>query len=159
MPKKTNKDRKVKQQRLLRQGAAGGWRPWAFGAVTLGVLTAAFGLLLPKFFADGPAADGEANVILVEADMAGLYPKEIRVKAGEPVTIRLRSLDNRFHLDGGGKHQFAIDELGVNIIAPPLGTAEATFIPTEPGEYEFYCDICCGGRANPTMVGRLIVEL
>ncbi|MBI2074196.1 MAG: cupredoxin domain-containing protein, partial [Gemmatimonadetes bacterium] len=57
-----------------------------------------------------------------------------------------------------GKHQFAIDALGVNIIAPPLGTREATFTPPAPGAYEYYCDVCCGGRANPTMVGKLIVE-
>jgi len=175
MPKRTNKGRKAKQHPRQRQKqrqmqgegqgqptrVAGGWRPWAFGAVVLGVLGAAFWLLKPEFFPTEPALAGneEANVILVQADMAGIYPKTIRVKAGEPVTIRLRSLDNRFHRDGGGKHQFAIDELGVNIIAQPLSTAEATFTPTEPGEYEYYCDICCGGRANPTMVGKLIVEL
>ena len=168
MPKKAAKSRNRNQQRReSKKGqeqpvrAAWGWRPWAFGAVVLAVLGTAFWLLKPEFFPTEPAlaGDEEANVILVQADMAGIYPKEIRVKAGEPVTVRLRSLDNRFHRDGGGKHQFAIDELGVDIIAQPLSTAEATFTPTEPGEYEYYCDICCGGRANPTMVGKLIVEL
>ncbi|MBI3460116.1 cupredoxin domain-containing protein, partial [Candidatus Acetothermia bacterium] len=37
-------------------------------------------------------------------------------------------------------------------------TAEATFTPTKPGTYEFYCNICCGGKANPSMQGKLIVE-
>ncbi|OUC09382.1 cytochrome C oxidase subunit II, partial [Litorilinea aerophila] len=75
-----------------------------------------------------------------------------------PVTIRLRSLDNQYHTDGGGQHQWAVDELNVSVIAPPLGSNTITFTPTEPGEYQFYCDICCGGRANPNMQGTLIVE-
>jgi len=97
------------------------------------------------------------NVIDVAADMGGFSRREIRVKAGEPVTVRLRSLDNSHHTDGGGRHQWAVDELGVSIVAPPLGVASATFTPRRPGTYAFYCDICCGGRANPTMSGRLVV--
>ncbi len=90
--------------------------------------------------------------------MGGFRPKVIRARAGEPITIRLESLDTRFHLDGGGQHQLAIDELGVNLIASPLGTSDTTFVVPEPGVYPFYCSICCGGKANPTMWGRLIVR-
>ena len=42
--------------------------------------------------------------------------------------------------------------------AQPESSNYATFTPDAPGEYTFYCDICCGGRANPTMNGKLIVE-
>jgi cytochrome c oxidase subunit II len=98
------------------------------------------------------------NVFDVMANMAGFDQRELRVKPGEPVTIRLTSLDNQHHTDGGGQHQWAVDELEVSIIAPPLGSNTATFTPVNAGVYEFYCDICCGGRANPTMQGRLIVE-
>ena len=98
------------------------------------------------------------TVIDVTADMGGFSEKVIQVRAGEPITIRLTSLDGPNHLDGGGKHQFAIDELGVDIVAPSRGSASQTFTPTEPGTYVFYCDICCGGRANPTMSGRLVVK-
>lgn len=98
------------------------------------------------------------NVIDVAADMAGFDQKEIRVKVGEPVTVRLTSLDNSHHTDGGGKHQWAVDELGVDIVAQPESSNYTTFTPDKPGEYTFYCDICCGGRANPTMNGTLIVE-
>lgn len=90
--------------------------------------------------------------------MDGFDQYEIHVKVGEPVTIRLTSLDNTHHTDGGGKHQWAVDELGVDIIAPALGSNYATFTPQEAGTYTFYCDICCGGRANPTMNGSFIVE-
>jgi heme/copper-type cytochrome/quinol oxidase subunit 2 len=94
----------------------------------------------------------------IKGTMGGFSHSEIRAKAGRPLTVRLTSVDTRFHTDGGGKHQFAIDALKVNIIAPPLGTREATFTPTTPGAYDYYCDICCGGRANPSMQGKLIVE-
>ena len=75
------------------------------------------------------------------------------------MTIRLSSLDNSHHTDGGGKHQWAVDELGVNIVAQPLGSQYATFTPQQAGSYTFYCDICCGGRANPSMNGTLVVEV
>ncbi len=100
----------------------------------------------------------ESGVIVVEADMGGFHPKLIRARAGESVTLRLESLDTPFHTDGGGKHQLAIDRLGIDIIAPPRGSEEITFVAPEPGVYAFYCSICCGGKANPAMWGRLIVE-
>ncbi len=73
------------------------------------------------------------------------------------LTITLHSLDTPYHTDGGGKHQLAIDEFGVNIVAQPKGTSQATFTPTKAGTYQFYCDICCGGKANPSMQGELVV--
>lgn len=128
-----------------------------FAAIVLGVLGLAAYLLYGAFFRPGPPPMA-GNVIDVEAAMDGFNTYEIRVQAGEPVTLRLTSLDNTHHTDGGGKHQFAIDELGVDIIAPALGSSYATFTPQAAGTYTFYCDICCGGRANPSMNGSFIVE-
>jgi len=90
--------------------------------------------------------------------MSGFSADVIRVRAGEEVTIRLTSLDNQYHTDGGGQHQWAVDELGLNVIAPARGSETLSFTPDQLGVYTFYCDICCGGRANPTMQGTLIVE-
>ena len=90
--------------------------------------------------------------------MSGFDQKEIRVKAGQSVTVRPTSLDNEHHTDGGGKHQWAVDELGVDIVAQPESSNIMTFAPEKPGTYTFYCDIRCGGKANPTMNGQLIVE-
>jgi heme/copper-type cytochrome/quinol oxidase subunit 2 len=128
-----------------------------FGVLVVGVLGLAGNFLKQAFFRPPPPPMA-GNVIDLTADMAGFSQKEIRVKAGQAVTVRLESLDNSHHTDGGGKHQWAVDELGVDIIAQPLSTNYATFTPDKPGEYTFYCDICCGGRANPTMNGKLIVE-
>ena len=127
--------------------------------VVIGVLVlGAAGYLLYGAFAKRELAPIDGNTIDIAADMGGFTRKEVRVKAGEPVTVRLTSLDNSHHTDGGGKHQWAVDELGISLVAPPLGSNYVTFTPGKPGTYTFYCDICCGGRANPTMSGRLVVS-
>ncbi|NPV77621.1 MAG: cupredoxin domain-containing protein [Anaerolineae bacterium] len=129
---------------------------FVFTGIVLTVLGLAGVLLFNAFYrAPLPVA---GNVIDISADMGGFDKDVIRVKLGDPITIRLRSLDNSHHTDGGGKHQWAVDEFKANVVAPPEGTAMTTFTPTKPGTYVFYCDICCGGRANPTMNGKLIVE-
>ncbi|RIK32221.1 MAG: cupredoxin domain-containing protein [Chloroflexi bacterium] len=122
--------------------------------MVLGLATA----LLVRAFRPPVLTPLAGNVIDIAANMGGFDKPEIRLQAGEPVTLRLTSLDNQHHTDGGGQHQWAVDELGVNIIAQPLSSNSVTFTPEKPGEYTFYCDICCGGRANPTMNGKLIVE-
>lgn len=133
------------------------YRSVAFAVIVVGVLSLASFYLVKAF--SRPAVEPMAgNVIDVAADMSGFDQKEIRVKVGRPVTIRLTSLDNEHHTDGGGKHQWAVDELGVDIVAQPESSNTMTFTPDKPGTYTYYCDICCGGRANPTMSGQLIVE-
>lgn len=146
----------TRKERAARRAQQKRTRMITFGVIALLVLGTAGYLLASAFSSKTPPP--AANVIDVSADMSGFSLKEIRVKAGEPVTVRLTSLDNSYHTDGGGKHQWAVDELNVNIIAPPEGSNWATFTPDKPGTYTFYCDICCGGRANPTMQGKLIVE-
>ena len=142
------RDAQVRQQRF---------RSAIFAVIVVGVLGLA-GFYLVKAFSRPAVEPMSGNVIEVAADMSGFDQKEIRVKAGQPVTVRLTSLDNEHHTDGGGKHQWAIDELGVDIVAPPEGSNYMTFTPEKPGTYTFYCDICCGGKANPTMNGQLIVD-
>lgn len=151
MGKSLRVSRRLARQRQKRS------RLLVFAGIVIAVLGMAGYLLKPVLFRT-PLPPMAGNVIDIAADMAGFSTKEIHIKAGEPVTIRLESLDNSYHTDGGGKHQFAVDELGVNIIAQPLSTNYATFTPDKPGTYTFYCDICCGGKANPTMSGTLIVE-
>jgi cytochrome c oxidase subunit II len=129
----------------------------AYVVVVTAIVLAA-GWLVAGPLVRGWLPQSSTDVLLVQANMGGFQPYLLTAKAGEPIRLRLESLDTRFHIDGGGRHQFAIDELGVDIIAPSLGTAEVTFTVTEPGTYRFYCSICCGGRANPSMWGTLIVD-
>lgn len=150
MEKQAREERKLVRRLHRRKRAR------IFAVISVLVLGAAGYLLFGAFWKpELPRMAG--NVIDISADMGGFSRNVVRVKAGEPVTVRLRSLDNSHHTDGGGRHQWAVDELGVNIIAPPLGSSYKTFTPDKPGTYTFYCDICCGGRANPTMSGRLVV--
>lgn len=149
----TRKDREARKLAYKRQQQR---KKIAFVFIVTGVLVLAGFLLFNAFYK--PPLPLAKDVIDVTADMGGFDKKEIRVKVGEPVSIRLRSLDNSMHNDGGGKHQWAVDDFNVSVTAPPEGTATTTFTPTKPGEYTFYCDICCGGRANPTMNGKFIVE-
>lgn len=127
-----------------------------FALIAVVVLGLSSILLFKAFYK--PPLPASGNVIDIAVDMAGFDKEEIRVKVNQEVTIRVRSLDKPYHTDGGGKHQWAVDDFNASAIAPPEGTATVTFTPTKPGTYTFYCDICCGGRANPTMNGKLIVE-
>jgi cytochrome c oxidase subunit II len=151
MPKQT---RPSHRQARLRQKR---FRKAAFMVIVVAVLGLSGYLLINAFFRPGPPPMA-GNVIDIAADMAGFDQDEIRIKVGEPVTIRLTSLDNSHHTDGGGQHQWAVDEFGLDVVAQPLNSNYVTFMPEKPGKYTFYCDICCGGRANPTMNGTLIVE-
>lgn len=150
----TKKERRM--QMMISRRRRRLWKRWTYFLIVSGVAAWAGWLLVPAFWGWGVGSD--SAIVEIKGTMGGFSMSEIRAKAGRPLTVRLTSVDNRFHTDGGGKHQFAIDSLGVDIIAPPLGTQEATFTPPGPGTYEYYCDVCCGGRANPTMVGKLIVE-
>ncbi len=132
-------------------------RALAFASISVAVLGLAAYWLVPVWFRPAlPPLSG--NVIDVAADMSGFDKDVIRVRVSETVTVRLTSLDSTMHTDGGGKHQWAVDELGVSVIAPAMDSSTATFIADRPGVYTFYCGICCGGRANPSMQGTLIVE-
>lgn len=135
-------------------------RAAAFGAIVLIVIVSAGYFLLPVLTPkpSGVIESVSGKVVNIQAAMDGFDLKEIRAKVGETLTVNLRSLDTSNHTDGGGKHQFQIEELGVNIITEPLSVNSGTFTVTKPGTYTYYCGICCGGKANPTMNGELIVE-
>jgi cytochrome c oxidase subunit II len=144
----------TRTHRRARPALAG---PIIFGVIVVGVLLLA-GSLLVSAFSRPKLATLTGSVIDIAADMSGFDMDVVRVRVGEPVTIRLTSLDNSHHTDGGGKHQWAVDELGLDLVTGPESSNTLTFTPDKPGSYGFYCDICCGGRANPTMQGTLIVE-
>lgn len=149
-----SKEREIRRRARQRERRVRAITFAVVGVVVLGLA----GYLLVSAFVKPALPPLAGNVIDVSATMSGFDTQEIRVLAGRPVTVRLTSLDNSHHTDGGGKHQWAVDELGVSIVAPPEGSSYATFTPQTPGTYTFYCDICCGGRANPTMQGTLVVE-
>lgn len=128
----------------------------AFAVIALGVgalaLTLVVGRLLP------PAAT-DVTAVQVHASMGGFDPPALTVKAGQTVRVEFSSMDTAFHSDGGGWHQFAIDQLDLDWQVGPESSEVFEFTaPTTPGAYAWYCDICCGGKANPSMQGELTVR-
>jgi len=142
-------------RRRQRTVSSGRWRGIAFGLVALSAIALAGYFLWPVLRGSGGTASGATSIQL---SMAGFAPSHIEAQAGQPVTVRLINKDNRFHTDGGGWHQFASDELGFDVKVKPLGNELFTFTPEKAGTYNFYCDVCCGGRANPAMAGTIVVE-
>lgn len=102
-----------------------------------------------------PAAAGEVRQVVMT--MAGFDPQVLRVSAGRPFTVRLVNPDSPFHTDGGGWHQFSVERLGVDVRVPPRSERTQTFAGLLPGAYEFYCDVCCGGKESPAMRGVIEV--
>jgi len=70
---------------------------------------------------------------------------EYTVQSGEEVKVSLMNEE--------GMHGIAIDDFDVKVD----GDGEATFTPTEPGEYKIYCSIPCGQGHND-MTSTLIVK-
>lgn len=103
----------------------------------------------------GGGAEADATLAIT---MAGWQPAELHAEAGKPLTVRMVNLDNRFHTDGGGWHNFVIPSLQFEQRVPPEGTLTFEVEALGPGEYLFYCDVCCGGSENPYMQGTLIVS-
>ncbi len=99
----------------------------------------------------------DKDAIKMTVTMAGFEPNVIRAKVGQSVRINLINPDNSMHTDGGGIHNFQLTAENVNITVQPESQKVFTFTPTEPGQYDWYCDSCCGGKENPNMHGTLIV--
>jgi cytochrome c oxidase subunit II len=141
-----------------RRVAATASRPFriaAFVVIALVVGGLAIGLVVSRL--QGPGAS-DTTAIQVHASMGGFDPPALTVKAGQSVKVELTSMDSSMHSDGGGWHQFAIDALGINWKVGPESSKVFEFTaPAAAGTYSWYCDICCGGKANPSMQGKLTV--
>lgn len=136
-------------------------RKIAFGVVITVVLAIGGYLAFGDLLGRGGVPAGSA--ISVQASMAGFTPSEIHVKAGEAVTLDFWTRDNPLHLRGG-VHTMISQELGLNAELPGATAAGTSRIavtftaPATPGTYDIYCDTCCGGKASPTMHGKVIVD-
>lgn len=90
--------------------------------------------------------------------MAGFDPKMIHVKPGETVTLDWWNSDGAMHLSGG-VHTLVSEALGIRLELPAESRKTITITaPLTPGDYDFWCDSCCGGKDSQTMHGNLHVE-
>lgn len=132
-------------------------RKLAFGGIVLAVL-AVGGYFAFGDFLDRPADAAAAGVIDVQSSMAGFTPSEIRVKAGQTVTLRWWTQDAAVHLQGG-VHTMVSPDLGLREELPAESTRMVTWtVPNKPGTYDVWCGSCCGGKDAPQMHGKIVVE-
>jgi cytochrome c oxidase subunit 2 len=115
------------------------------------VFVALMGLLAAFGGAAIAARQQAPQVVTISAERFSFTPSEFKVKAGQPVEIRLRSDDT--------DHGFRILETDVNVIVPKRGKGEVTvvFEPPKPGRYVFECSKLCGA-GHSFMRGTLIAE-
>jgi plastocyanin len=132
-------------------------RRFAFGGIVVGVLAVGGVLAFGDFF-NRPSGDTAAGVIDVQSSMAGFTPGEIKVKAGETVTLNWWTKDAAVHLTGG-VHTMVSPDLGLREELPAESTKLVTWtVPNTPGTYDVWCESCCGGKDAPQMHGKIIVE-
>ena len=130
-------------------------RPAIFGAIIVVVLAAGAYLAFGDFL-NRPAA--AAGTIDVQSSMAGFTPSEIRVTAGSTVTLDWWTQDAAMHLENG-VHTMVSPDLGLYEELPAESRKAVTWqVPDKPGTYDVYCESCCGGKDNPQMHGKIVVE-
>ncbi len=105
--------------------------------------------LLPVLMVALLAACGAANNVTIRTDGMRFVSDEVRVKAGQPVTLQVINRD-------GYAHAFDIDEFDIHAPLPANATFDATFTPTAAGRYRFYCG--SPGHEAAGMTGVLVVE-
>lgn len=129
----------------------------AFGLVVVGVIGAGSVLAFGDFL-DRPATSDAPGSITIQSSMAGFTPSDIRVTAGETVTLNWWTDDSALHLEGG-VHTMIAPELGLREeLAGEASRAITWEVPNRPGIYDVYCDTCCGGKDSPSMHGRIVIE-
>ena len=107
-------------------------------------------LLATTVVVPGTNAAQESRVVEISAERFSFNPSEIKVRAGTPLEIRLRSDDTA--------HGFRIIGTDVNVELPKRGrgVATVTFEP-QPGRYTFECSQLCGA-GHEFMRGVIIAE-
>jgi cytochrome c oxidase subunit 2 len=98
-----------------------------------------------------------AGAIAVRISMDGFDPNTLNAKPGQTLTLDWWDEDAAMHLTNG-VHTMVSDKFPVNLSLPAQSRKTVTVTaPTTPGDYDFWCDSCCGGKDNPKMHGTLHV--
>jgi cytochrome c oxidase subunit 2 len=155
----TGKPQRRRAAEQSAEPALGPWRYAAAGLLVVGVLAAGLVLGFGDFIGR-PNTDRASGreAIPLRMSMAGFTPTTITGTAGQTLTLELWTTDAAPHLHGG-IHTLISDELDIyeELAAESRRTVKLQ-MPTTPGEYDIYCDTCCGGKASPSMHGKIRVE-
>jgi len=90
----------------------------------------------------------QERIFQVDARQYAYSPSELKVNAGDTVTIHLVSNDV--------VHGLYVDGYGASVEADPGQTATLTFVANKPGSFRFRCNVTCGAM-HPFMIGKLTV--
>ena len=107
---------------------------------------AKIGLFAVALLGSAPVARSqEPRVITIAAQRFAFSPSEVRLKKGEPVTLRVSSADVT--------HGMFMRGLGIDAEIEPGKTTEVTFTPQVTGRFTAICHHFCGaGHGNMHMV-------
>ena len=119
--------------------------------VLCGALVAACGLIVMSFAAEQPDREERDRIINIVAERFTFVPSQIKLKQGEVVELRIRSLDTN--------HGFRIREAGIDVMVPKRGNGDARvlFRAQKQGVFQFECSKACGA-GHTIMRGRIVVE-
>lgn len=156
MSKSTKHKRKMQTEKQKNQAKKLPFMSILFVVIIIAIFSSAAYIVMSRTVSQEPL---DKDAIKMTITMSGFQPNVIRAKAGEPVKINLINPDSSMHTDGGGVHNFQLKTglANVNVTLQPESQKVFSFTPTQPGEYHWYCDSCCGGKENPSMHGTLIV--
>ena len=91
-------------------------------------------------------ADAVAGAIAVRISMAGFDPKILDAKPGQTITLDWWNTDAAMHLRAASTRSSPTAATPRALPAESRETITLT-APTMPGDYDFWCDSCCGGKA------------
>jgi cytochrome c oxidase subunit 2 len=132
-------------------------RVLAFLAVAVVILGAGIYMAGNIFFAQHDTST-PTGAIAVSSGMDGFTPKTLDAKPGQTLTLNWSNKDDAAMLTNG-VHTLVSDSLKVRLEDPAESTVTVTLTaPMTPGDYDFWCDSCCGGKDTPAMHGTLHVE-
>lgn len=97
------------------------------------------------------AARPPDRIIRLVAERFTFVPSRIKLKLGEVVELRIRSLDT--------DHGFRLQDTDVNVVIPKRGRGEVRvlFRAQRKGVFHFFCSKACGA-GHTIMRGRIIVK-
>ena len=95
-----------------------------------------------------PAIAPQERTFVIDARQYAYSPSELKVNAGDTVTIQLVSTDV--------VHGLYVDDYDISVEADPGQSATLTFVADKPGSFRFRCNLTCGAM-HPFMIGKLTV--
>lgn len=96
-----------------------------------------------------PVDNRPIKEVFITAKQWQFDPNEIKVKMGEKVRLKIKSVDV--------EHGFSLSAFGIDKTISPGKETVIEFVADKKGEFPFFCSIFCG-EGHSGMRGKLVVE-